>query len=351
MQPVVTVGQVFKNYKEMCGYLGLPIMKSNSKKSQLKHLSQYFTLEKNGQELKIVDVIKPIYCKDDFQKDSDILDEYVETLLLQYFINHERIDIYISKTKLWETLGMVNKDYFTAEYEAINNEYHRYHNYYFKEWIFNNFKSRVNQINSNKLHQTLDHLQKRRLINWRKVYVEINSDGHYIVDNPAKEQFIMSCERKAIDDVFEHKPIEQHTNNGDVKERQSNISDIYRLGLYKKYNRKLNEYLKEKDILGIYRKYHIVVNEKDLLEEALTINCNSLCRKINERIVNLIDKGADSEANKYAESKTDIAEIQKWLTHRLIYLGWHIEHFFDKPIEEDNSVADIEKDIPWKQTA
>ena len=353
MQPVVTVGQVFKNYKAMCGFLGLPIMSGNSKKSQLKHLSQFFSLEKNGQELIVKDVIRPIYCKSDFQKDSDILDSYIEALLLQLFISAEKPEVFVSKTELWQKLGMVNKDYFKVEYEELNKEYQKTHNYYFKEWIFNNFKSRVNQINNNKLEQTLNHLQNRKLLTWNKVYIEIKNDSnaHYVVDNPSKEQFIMSCERKAIDEVV-GKVVTITTKNGKSIMRQSNLSDIYMRGLYDEYNKVLKNNLIQKNISGIYRKYRIRLNEKQFLEQARDIDYAILRRKINERIINLVDKGICSVAGKYSDSKTDIKEVQKWLTDRLIFLGWHFEHFFDNTIEEnDCNVAELEKCIPWKQIA
>lgn len=349
--PIITDGQIFKNYKVMCNTLGLPILQGNSKKSQMNYLSQFFKLKQDGQKLTIVKVLKPIYSKEDFQRDNDILDNYIECLLLKHFIDQEKTEIYVSKSKLWLQLGMINKDYSTAGYETINEEHKRYNGFYFKEWIFNNFKSRVNQTITNKLEQTLNHLQKRRLIDWDKVYFEITEHGdHYIVDSPAKRRFIMSCERRAIDKVV-GKTVKQKTNDGNEVERQSNLNDVYRMGLFKKYEKILNRYLWEKKIKGVYRKYHIILNEKELLEQALDIDCKTLCRKVNDRIVGIIDKGADSVGEKYSESKADVAEIQKWLTHRLIYLGWHIEHFFDKPIKENKTGAELEKDIPWKITA
>lgn len=350
--PLVVNDQEFKNYKEMCTYLELPILRGNSKKSQMKWLSQFFTVEKDGQKLKVTEVIKPLYSLDDFKQDKDILDKYIQTLLLRLFIEHEDNQMYISRSELWEKLGMVNKDYATSEYEKINKEHYYYKGYYFKEWIFNYFKSRVNQTLTNKLKQTLNHLQNRRLIEWRKVYIEINKRGHFVVDSPSKQQFILCCERKAIDDVI-GKTVIQNTNNGKMVERQSNMSDVYSHGKFKEYEKQLNKYLAKRNIQGVYKKYHIILNDKDLLTEALKIDYGVLCRKVNERTVSIINKGAGSADIKYPDSKANIGEIQRWLTQRLIYLGWHTEHFFDKPLEEEETTAvtELEKDIPWKQTA
>ncbi len=49
-------GQVFKNYKELCGFLGLEITNGNSKKKQMDTLSTMCEWHKEGNKIVVDEV-------------------------------------------------------------------------------------------------------------------------------------------------------------------------------------------------------------------------------------------------------------------------------------------------------
>ena len=55
---VINQNQIFKNYKELCAYLGEEPKKANSKVAQLKEWERYFLFRKEGQ--KIISVTRSI---------------------------------------------------------------------------------------------------------------------------------------------------------------------------------------------------------------------------------------------------------------------------------------------------
>lgn len=53
---VINQNQIFKNYKELCAYLGEEPKKANSKVAQLKEWERYFSFRKEGQKIIITEV-------------------------------------------------------------------------------------------------------------------------------------------------------------------------------------------------------------------------------------------------------------------------------------------------------
>ena len=52
----LNANQTFKNYKELCAFLGEEPKKANSKKAQLKEWERYFSFDKVGQKIIITEV-------------------------------------------------------------------------------------------------------------------------------------------------------------------------------------------------------------------------------------------------------------------------------------------------------
>jgi len=61
-------GMTFKNYKELCLFLDMPIKSGRSKQLQLSDLSRYFIYTKEGQKITITEIFKePLPSKTDLR--------------------------------------------------------------------------------------------------------------------------------------------------------------------------------------------------------------------------------------------------------------------------------------------
>ena len=108
------VGQVFKNYKELCSALGEKVMAGNSKKAQLKDWERYFLYTKDGHKF----IINKIYDTPKEKDDRRILGnnaayyiDYIEILLLNLFAEYAgqgQRTLLLSKSKLLYLLKMIN---------------------------------------------------------------------------------------------------------------------------------------------------------------------------------------------------------------------------------------------------
>lgn len=107
------VGQVAKNYKEMCALLGDEPTTGNAKKSQIKEWKRYFDYEKSGQSFTITEIYdKPLPNGDNRSRgNNSIYVDYIMYLLMYHF---SKTDGYVEnfyKVQLYKLLGMVNANY------------------------------------------------------------------------------------------------------------------------------------------------------------------------------------------------------------------------------------------------
>lgn len=66
----IEIGQVVKNYKELCALLGEEECAGNSRKAQLKEFARYFEWEKSGQKFLITDIYNTPLPKEDGRLDG-----------------------------------------------------------------------------------------------------------------------------------------------------------------------------------------------------------------------------------------------------------------------------------------
>ena len=105
------VNQIFKNYKELCAYLGEEPKTANSKKAQLKEWERYFTFIKEGQKIIITEVFD--IPKDKVTKYTSNNNKNVKPMM-DYLMSEFNID-YLDKyftISSWSTslLHLLNKD-------------------------------------------------------------------------------------------------------------------------------------------------------------------------------------------------------------------------------------------------
>ena len=105
----IVVGQVVKNYKELCALLGAEFKQGgNSRTAQLKEFARYFDWEKSGQKFLITDIYDTPLPKEDGRLDghfrAGIINTYDVPKVLSnktgvYKIQHNNM-VYVGSTKV-----------------------------------------------------------------------------------------------------------------------------------------------------------------------------------------------------------------------------------------------------------
>ena len=110
-------GMKVKNYKELCGLLGVPVLSGSSKPRQVKKFEQYFTYHKFGREIIIDEIypegsIKLVPAKRTdkrFKDPRNIYQKYMINIILQSLNQSENHCIQnISKQELSTLVGLTD---------------------------------------------------------------------------------------------------------------------------------------------------------------------------------------------------------------------------------------------------
>lgn len=113
------VGQVIKNYKELCSLLKIKPTGGDSKKSQLKELERFIKYHKEGNKFVVDEIYEEVKEKEDLRCLNGSKIEYIkniEVLLLNLLAEGETGRIFISKYPLLNKLKMINSNYSCGKY-------------------------------------------------------------------------------------------------------------------------------------------------------------------------------------------------------------------------------------------
>lgn len=112
----IKVGDVFKNYPELCKALGVKVKAGNTKKYQLIDWSRYFNYEKEGHKFIITEIHNEVSDKKDGRKKGNnilpFIDE-MELLLIDLLLKSDNKELTISNSKLHILLCLINPSYLT----------------------------------------------------------------------------------------------------------------------------------------------------------------------------------------------------------------------------------------------
>lgn len=112
------VGTVFNSYKHACETLKQPIKGGDAKKAQLKDWQRYFKFKKEGYKM-IVTKVYDIPLPENHNRTKYIA--IIEKLILdEALTNNKNGKVFISKSKLMQTLQMVNENYALAKYKQFS---------------------------------------------------------------------------------------------------------------------------------------------------------------------------------------------------------------------------------------
>ncbi len=174
----IVVGQVFKNYKELCNYLQEPIKDGPAKQYQLKYWATFFTLQKQGHKLKVVKVTQPYRPKLETMRNSENYPVMVNLLAelhksytgvkVSNTLPKQYTEIIIYTSELSQLLGFCKKSFFSLKdgdekIEFTREEQRRVYNV-------------GNAIFRDKIRHTLDTLANHNFIVANKTYIIITNE-------------------------------------------------------------------------------------------------------------------------------------------------------------------------------
>lgn len=305
-------GQIFKNYKELCLFLGIEIKTGKAKQLQLKELERYFKYHREGNKFIIDEIFnKPIDKKDnrgignnniDYIKIIEIL---ILDLLAQAIIKENKDHVFLSKNRLFKELKMINDNYsFCKQRIPKLSKYTNISMETVEEW----YDSADSTLKRN-LEKALNNLKSQALILWTSeiavcninVYGYNKNDNKFNID---KEIYIDEYDEEVTEynvrlftyynhreATKEEKKFILHTERETLKELNcDNKQEVIRKGIWQQFKEKVNAIvLNELNIGFYYDSYKILFNEDHVFEEyekIITYLLNDIERDINKGELN-----------------------------------------------------------------
>ena len=105
------IGQVFKNYPELCKALDLVPCAGKQKIQQMKKIQERYELEKQGRQYTIIGIKEPTAEQCRIATNAKYVN-FVQNILLSYLLKQKEEVAYVTQQNLWTILGMVNEHYF-----------------------------------------------------------------------------------------------------------------------------------------------------------------------------------------------------------------------------------------------
>ena len=307
---VLTEGLVVKNYKSMCSLLNCTICDGNSKKSQLKNWRRYFNYEKSGQKFIITEIYDTPFPSEDARKLKEgLYVKYIELLLLKYLSSCEGYQTKITKSKLYQILGLTNENYYKLKssdnpYEIANikNKIKSKCDTLVTEFDINHFQQRA-EVKLNKiLYTALDSMSKRFLIKYHTEYVlrvpcEDDKSGYELeVASPRQVSLILEAQHKILDSMG-----------------YENITQVALRYKLKEFNERVDDYLSEHyGWLGFFSQLSIIYindigREIPLKAEEIRKLAPSVQRKqLNQIVVKSLNQQARDKYDKNSNKALDL---------------------------------------------
>lgn len=277
----------------MCAILDEKYYKDSGrvKSNQLEQWERYFSFEKKGHKF----IIKTIYSEPlpDVSKIRVLYTGIIELLVMDYLNETESYEIFISKTKLYQKLGMASKKYFD-----YRKEYHENHSDDICDlYSIQRVDNKLNDI----LNSALESMKKRFLITYRYDYVvhERTDDG-YIV-----QRLMTSEEEKTILGI-NNKLLREYGERFGIPD--INIQSVYNRRLITQFYREAE--IRIKDVFpsweSHYRKLRIIKCDEGL-KKAIPIKQDEIKKlsqeakkiELNLRVCESLKKQMQTKSSNY----------------------------------------------------
>ncbi|MHC9415443.1 hypothetical protein CYK93_00920 [Clostridium perfringens] len=306
------VGKPIKNYKELCGLLGIKITSGKSKKLQLEDLERYCVYHKEGNKFVVDEIYENPLPKLDgrINGNNNVYVEEIGDILVEYISNNKRADnkVLLSFSKIINVLGLVNNTYTVANNkkselaDILNIELSAIH------YFYNTSRCEFKKI----IKRALNNLQKRSVIKYEEkwqICEKVNTDGEtkeiYRLATKGEVSMILDAQKRSLDEMG-LKDLTALFLAGSVK--------------YKKFNKKVNEKL-PRSWNYYYGVYEIIfgsaavdIEMKYIEEKRISLN-NKSKDKMN-KVFSIDDE--ESNEKKLTEVLIDLIKYDLKLDEKII---------------------------------
>lgn len=290
------IGQVVKNYKELCALLGEEECAGNSRKAQLKEFARYFEWEKSGQKFLITDIYDTPLPKEDGRNKGKYV-KCIEIILLNYLSKQKGYTYTLSKKKWWELLGMVNRKYDNVSQEELLEI-----NPVITKFEIRHYYQRCNKKLEEILFSALRSLSSRKLIDWEieTVIVTRNQEKtHYRVANEFEKKMILRAERYVLHKIM----------------HLEKMFNVFAKQMQDEFYRLVNEILKDsldEDWQYYFKQVKIIYNHDQVVEAIPDIEAELRKLELNDKVVNTLNEHAEEkyrkERKKYEDNSAKLFE-------------------------------------------
>ena len=315
----IYIGQVVKNYKEMCVLLDEEVKKGgNTKKAQIKDWERYFTYHKEGHKFVIDEIYKvPLPPNNNITKYIPLIEKLILHII---FENGADTVLYINKSKLYQMLKMINERYTTMKYHKMQLS----KKYDVDSEVIKDFYNTSDDLLERNVEQAIKSLERQSLIKCTEVYSVCE-----VLTSTYNELFIEE-EIDEYGDKVSNPKIINH-NNVKTKHRRAteeetklilslqreqlkklkcvDMREMYRKGLFKEFYKPINDYLLfNHNINFYYISYEFIFNKNHITEAYIENNTFLLDDEsyyITSSLLNnnISDKLLDLAENRHIKSK------------------------------------------------
>lgn len=298
------VGQVVKNYKELCALLEEEVKTGKSKQLQLDNLNRFFEWEKAGQKFIITDIYDTPLPKVD-GRSSGNNSKYVkciELLLLRYLLDKKDYTATLTKRNWWQILGMINNKYNQIERDKEKREELQKNNPILTSYEIKHFYQRSNKKLQQILFSALNSLSSRKLIEYEIETVIVKEDDkgkmRYEIATKYEKKAILKEERYILRYVMGYEKIIQVFCRFE--------QDKY----YAKVNERLYELYKWQHY---FKRIRIVYNQEYISDAINDIGSEIIREELNDKVVSALNNNAahiyKKKTQEYDETTLKLFEL------------------------------------------
>lgn len=268
------INKYYKNYKDLCIGMDIPICTGNAKIKQLRELEERYEIQRDGRSFTIIRTKENVVPSVRKAHNTKYVD-FVQHILLSYLSQQDKEVAYLTQQHLWGILGLVNDYYLSAKKDPgallkLDSEM----------TLFDvaSFFQRTGMKFRDILRSSLSSLKRRKLIISEETYrIGILTKNHTIIYHDASDdekRYILRVQRNLLTSMGYNDEFELFCS----KDKDT-------------FYQKLKDTLQSSrgwDI--VYSCYKIIFNKSCVLEE---IDANAEKYKLNCTVLEVLDKQAD----------------------------------------------------------
>ncbi len=324
-------GEKFKNYKQLCEELGLPVKTGKSKILQMEKLEELYQFKREGQAYVVECVTQQVVPRKE-KRGGSHNKKYaneIEIIMLYILNNSNEGDFECSASSAMEACSLVNRNYLdgrynvgeTSEVMAIE-----------KEYIYD-FYARTHSRLKKTFERALKSMKDKSLILYDEIIkIKVTNERgswYYREATRQERKSIMAVERAYM-----------------LKHGCENKQELFARGRWHEFDREVREELKELEIEDYFNAYRILKNDKGVEREVEFLECEqsryTLSETVSAELLKSAEKRKKKEQLAFGEN-TNVATKELFLPNQQKMTEVFIQHNPELNLKRELITAKINK--------